>query len=60
MADRDYWGEALYREGKGPYPYTDGAERTHAALKRADRLRPLGPYGKRGNLHTDSCGCEDK
>lgn len=25
-----------------------------------DRHRPLGSDGKHGNLHTDTCGCEDK
>lgn len=25
-----------------------------------DRHRPLGPNGKHGNLHTATCGCEDK
>lgn len=25
-----------------------------------DRQRPLGPDGKHGNLHTPSCGCEDR
>lgn len=25
-----------------------------------DRQRPLGSDGKHGNLHTPTCGCEDK
>lgn len=25
-----------------------------------DRQRPIGSDGKHGNLHTDTCGCEDK
>jgi len=25
-----------------------------------DRHRPLGANGKHGNLHTATCGCEDK
>jgi hypothetical protein len=25
-----------------------------------DRHRPLAPNGKHGNLHTATCGCEDK
>lgn len=25
-----------------------------------DRQRPLGPDGKHGDLHTPSCGCEDR
>lgn len=24
-----------------------------------EQHRPLGPNGKHGNLHTESCGCED-
>lgn len=29
-------------------------------INEIDRHRPLGPDGKHGNLHTASCGCEDK
>ena len=29
-------------------------------LNELDRMRPLGPDGKHGKLHTDLCGCEDK
>lgn len=29
-------------------------------IDECDRMRPLGPDGKHGNLHTDECGCEDK
>lgn len=25
-----------------------------------NRMRPTGPDGKHGNLHTDLCGCKDK
>lgn len=25
-----------------------------------DEHRPLGPDGKHGNLHTSTCGCEDR
>lgn len=25
-----------------------------------DRHRPLGPDGKHGGRHTDTCGCEDR
>lgn len=28
--------------------------------KEIDRHRPLGSNGKHGNLHTPTCGCEDK
>ena len=29
-------------------------------LEDIDRQRPLGSDGKHGNLHTETCGCEDK
>jgi hypothetical protein len=29
-------------------------------INECDRHRPLGPDGKHGNRHTDTCGCEDK
>lgn len=29
-------------------------------INECDRHRPLGVNGKHGNLHTDTCGCEDK
>lgn len=29
-------------------------------IDECDRHRPLGPDGKHGNRHTDTCGCSDK
>jgi len=29
-------------------------------IKELDKHRPLGPDGKHGNLHTETCGCSDK
>jgi hypothetical protein len=29
-------------------------------IAECDRHRPLGPNGKHGSLHTETCGCEDK
>lgn len=29
-------------------------------ISRIDTHRPLGPDGKHGRRHTDTCGCEDK
>lgn len=29
-------------------------------IRRIDQHRPVGPDGKHGNLHTPTCGCEDK
>jgi len=34
--------------------------RIQEILDRIDEHRPLGSNGKHGNLHTDTCGCEDK
>lgn len=33
--------------------------RLQRLINACDYHRPLGPDGKHGNLHTDSCGCED-
>lgn len=35
-------------------------DRIDRMIKDIDRQRPLGTNGKHGNLHTDTCGCEDK
>jgi hypothetical protein len=32
----------------------------HVLIKMIDRHRPLGANGKHGDLHTPTCGCEDK
>lgn len=42
----------------------DGRWKEHSArlqllINECDRLRPLGPDGKHGNLHNSTCGCED-
>lgn len=29
-------------------------------INECDRMRPLGPDGKHGDLHTPECGCQDK
>ena len=34
--------------------------RIQALIDECDRLRPLGPDGTHGNLHTPECGCDDK
>lgn len=31
-----------------------------ALINIIDEHRPLGPDGKHGNLHTPTCGCQDK
>lgn len=36
------------------------AERIGRLISEIDRQRPLGPDGKHGDLHTPSCGCEDR
>lgn len=35
-------------------------ERLQQLIDECDRHRPLGPDGKHGHRHTDTCGCEDK
>lgn len=35
-------------------------ERLGRLIAEIDRQRPLGPDGKHGDLHTPSCGCEDR
>lgn len=29
-------------------------------IRELDKHRPLGQDGKHGNLHTETCGCQDK
>jgi len=36
------------------------AERLGRLIAEIDRQRPLGPDGKHGDLHTPTCGCEDR
>jgi len=36
------------------------SERIGRIIAEIDRQRPLGPNGKHGNLHTPTCGCEDR
>lgn len=33
-------------------------ERIQRIINEIDRQRPLGPDGKHGNRHTETCGCE--
>ena len=44
--------------------YPDGhwidIERLERVIAEIDRQRPLGPDGKHGDLHTPTCGCEDR
>ena len=35
-------------------------ERLGRLVDEIDRHRPLGPGGKHGELHTPTCGCEDR
>lgn len=35
-------------------------ERLGRLVDEIDRHRPLGPDGKHGDLHTPTCGCEDR
>lgn len=35
-------------------------DRLQRLIDECDRHRPLGPDGKHGDLHTPTCGCEDR
>lgn len=35
-------------------------DRISRVISEIDRQRPLGSNGKHGNLHTPTCGCDDK
>ena len=39
-------------------PSIDSA--VHVLIAMIDKHRPLGSDGKHGDLHTDTCGCDDK
>jgi hypothetical protein len=43
-----------------PNNYDVHIARLQALINDLDKHRPLGPDGKHGNLHTRTCGCEDK
>ncbi len=36
------------------------SDRIQSLIDECDHHRPLGVNGKHGNLHTETCGCEDK
>lgn len=36
------------------------SDRLQRLINECERQRPLASNGKHGNLHTDTCGCEDK
>ncbi len=38
---------------------SDHTARLERLIAECDRHRPLGPDGKHGDRHTDTCGCED-
>lgn len=41
-------------------PDADDLARISRIIAEIDRQRPLGPDGKHGDLHTPTCGCEDR
>ncbi|QDP45503.1 hypothetical protein SEA_FUZZBUSTER_19 [Microbacterium phage FuzzBuster] len=53
-----------FEEGTKPDDDTPAAiahvERIGRIIAEIDRQRPLGTDGKHGNLHTPTCGCEDR
>lgn len=42
------------------YRADEHISRLERLIQECDRHRPLGLDGKHGNLHTETCGCEDK
>lgn len=38
---------------------SEHVERLQQLINECDRHRPVGPDGKHGDLHTQTCGCED-
>lgn len=58
-ADLKALRETLCRIQAGPIDSDDSA-RIGALIQAIDDHRPLGPDGKRGDLHTPTCGCEDR
>lgn len=44
----------------GRHGHEEDSERIGRLIAEIDRQRPLGPDGKHGNLHTLTCGCEDR
>jgi hypothetical protein len=36
------------------------SDKIASLIAEIDKHRPLGPNGKHGDLHTPTCGCEDK
>lgn len=49
---------ALGTEGYGGWRYQASSELIQRVINEIDRQRPLGPDGKHGELHTETCGCE--
>ena len=51
--------ETLSRAQSGRLTPED-SDRINDLVAEIDRHRPLGPDGKHGDLHTPTCGCEDR
>lgn len=54
---------AQNRIANSPYRKSDNLGDIHRIqhlINEIDHHRPLGPDGKHGNYHTETCGCEDK
>jgi hypothetical protein len=59
---RAQWALNFVRTGSNPnvsaWPEYD-SDHLQSLIGEIDRHRPLGPNGKHGNLHTQTCGCDD-
>jgi hypothetical protein len=49
IGHENYYMDAEAKEGH--------IRRLQRLINACDRLRPLGPDGKHGDLHTEQCGC---
>lgn len=58
-ADLKALREALARAQSGRLTPED-SDRLTGVIAEIDRNRPLGPDGKHGDLHTPTCGCDDR
>jgi hypothetical protein len=50
----------LNRLDRPTLPQHQASDTIQALIFEIDQHRPLGPNGKHGNLHTLTCGCEDR
>lgn len=50
----------IVRYASPRHDWRGDSDRIQTLINEIDRHRPLGPDGKHGQRHTETCGCEDK